>query len=86
MPIEPTSAKVGTLVRIEEGSYFCEKAMRYIPISFCKIGVIVNIYIYDPHSYPWEILGYKFLADVMIGQHRLRDIPDFKMFEAKNEK
>ena len=69
MPIEPTSAKVGTLVRIEEGSYFCEKAMRYVPISFCKIGVIVNIYIYDPHSYPWEILGYKFLADVMIGQH-----------------
>tara|TARA_R100000406_G_C3106602_1_gene123325 strand:+ start:1049 stop:1309 length:261 start_codon:yes stop_codon:yes gene_type:complete len=85
MIISPENVKVGTLVRLEEGSYFCENVQRYVPISHCQIGLVIFIFEYDESSYPWAVLGYKFLADVVIGTHRLRDVPDFKLYEVRRD-
>ena len=78
--------KIGTLVKIEEGSYFCQSAQRYVPISFCTIGMVIDVFYYDEQSYPWVALGYEYLADVIMGAHKLRDIPSFKIHEVNNEK
>ena len=83
MIINHNKVKIGTLVRLEEGSYFCENTQRYVPVSHCQIGLVIHIFTYDETSYPWAVLGYKFLADVVVGAHRLRDIPDFKLYEVK---
>lgn len=84
MSIEPTTIEIGALVKLEEGSYYCTVAKRYIPISFCQIGLVIEIFRYAPNSYPWTTLGYKYLADIVIGPHRLRDVPDFKIYEVKS--
>ena len=84
MIINHENIKIGSLVRLEEGSYFCQHAQRYVPISHCQIGIVIYIFKYDETSYPWSVLGYKFLSDVIVGTHRLRDVPDFKLFEVKS--
>jgi hypothetical protein len=84
MIINHEKIEIGTLVRLEEGSYFCENAQRYVPISHCQIGVVISIFNYDETSYPWAVLGYKFLSDIIIGPYRLRDVPDFKLYEVKS--
>tara|TARA_R110000824_G_scaffold286825_1_gene474937 strand:- start:401 stop:667 length:267 start_codon:yes stop_codon:yes gene_type:complete len=85
MPINPEKVEIGTLVRLEEGSYFCSKAQRYIFISSCKFGVVIEKYEYATGSYPMEVLGYKFLAEVIIGPHYLLDIPNFKLYGVQSE-
>lgn len=85
MIIDQEKIEIGSLVRLEEGSYYCELKQRYVPISHCQIGIVIHIFKYDETSYPWAVLGYKFLSDVMIGSHRLRDIPDFKLYEVKRD-
>ena len=84
MIINHKKIEIGSLVRLEEGSYYCERTKRYVPISHCQIGIVIHIFAYDETSYPWSVLGYKFLSDVMVGSHRLRDVPDFKLYEVKS--
>jgi len=84
MIIDHEKVKIGTLVRLEEGSYYCEVAQQYVPVSYCQIGLLIHIFRYEVSSYPWATLGYKFLADVVVGPHRLRDVPDFKLYEVKS--
>lgn len=86
MPTSHKKVEIGTLVKIEEGSYYCQNAQRYVPISFCTIGMVIDIFYYGEESYPWVTLGYEYLADVIMGPHKLRDIPSFKIYEVKNEK
>ena len=85
MIINHEKIEIGSLVRLEEGSYFCGNAQRYVPISHSRIGIVIHIFKYDETSYPWAVLGYKFLSDVIIGSHRLRDIPDFKLYEVRRD-
>jgi len=54
-------------------------AKQFVYVSPVKVGVVVHIFWYDDFTYPWKILGYKFLADIVIGSHKLRDVPDFKI-------
>ncbi len=48
--------------------------------------MVIDIFYYGEESYPWIALGYEYLADVIMGPHKLRDIPSFKIYEVKNEK
>jgi hypothetical protein len=84
MTIDHNKIEIGSLVKLEEGSYFCEYAQRYVPISHCQIGVVSSVFKYDETSYPWAVLGYKFLSDIIVGPHRLRDVPDFKLYEVRS--
>ena len=84
MIINHEKIEIGSLVRLEEGSYYCENAKRYVPISHCQIGIVIHIFKYDQSSYPWSILGYKFLSDIIVGPYRLRDVPDFKLYGVKS--
>ena len=84
MNIDHNKIEIGSLVKLEEGSYFCEHAQRYVPISHCQIGIVISIFKYDETSYPWAVLGYKFLSDVIVGPYRLRDVPDFKLYEVRS--
>ncbi len=86
MPTSQTKIKIGALVKLEEGSYYCMNAQRYVPISFCSIGMIIDIYYYQEGSYPWIALGYEYIADVILGPHKLRDIPNFKVHEVASGK
>lgn len=86
MPTNQKKVKVGVLVKLEEGSYYCMNAQRYVPISFCSIGMVIDVSYYEQGSYPWITLGYEYLADVILGPHKLRDIPSFKIYELSNEK
>ncbi len=84
MIINHEKVEIGSLVRLEEGSYFCENLQRYVPISHCQIGIVIHIFKYDQSSYPWAVLGYKFLSDVMVGPHKLSDVTDFKLYGVKS--
>lgn len=86
MPTSQKKVKIGTLVKIEEGSYYCQNAERYVSISFCTIGMVIDVFYYNSDSYPWVALGYEYLADVIMGPHKLRDIPNFKIYEVNIEK
>ena len=55
-------------------------------ISFCTIGMVIDVFYYNSDSYPWVGLGYEYLADVIMGPHKLRDIPNFKIYEVNSEK
>ena len=79
MPINIEKIKVGSLVTLHNGSYYCVASKRFVPISQNSIGVIIHIFWYDEFTYPWQALGYKFLADIVVGSHKLRDVPDFKI-------
>ena len=83
MTIDHKRLKLAPWSSLEEGSYYCENAKRYVPISHCQIGIVISIFKYDEESYPWAVLGYKFLSDIIIGPYRLRDVPDFKLYEVK---
>jgi hypothetical protein len=79
MPINPKKTEVGSLVKLEEGSYYCMNSKQFVYVSPKNVGVIVHIFWYDDFTYPWKVLGYKFLADIIIGSYKLRDVPDFKI-------
>ena len=70
---------------LERGSYYCVASKKFVPISKSSVGIIVHIFWYDEFTYPWSVLGYKFLADIVIGSYKLRDVPDFKVNEVSKE-
>jgi hypothetical protein len=79
MHIPHDEIKIGALVRLEEGSYYCERHKKFVTIGPEMIGVIVHIFKYDEITYPWKTLGYRYLADLVMGPHKLRDVPNFKI-------
>jgi len=81
MPINVEKIKIGSLVTLDKGSYYCVASKRFVPVLQNNVGVIVHIFWYDDFTYPWKALGYKFLADVIVGSYKLRDVPDFKINE-----
>ena len=85
MPINPESVKIGSLVRVQEGSYFSWEYQKYSHVSFASIGVVLQIFRYNENSYPFTILGYEFLAEVFIDGHRFIDVPNFKLYEVGDE-
>lgn len=85
MPINPKTVKTGSLVRVEEGSYFSWEYQQYIKVSFTSIGVVLAVFHYNENSYPFTILGYEFLAEVFIDGHRFIDVPNFKLYDVKDE-
>ena len=52
---------------------------KFVPICQNSVGIVIHIFWYDEFTYPWSVLGYKFLADIVVGSHKLRDVPDFKV-------
>jgi hypothetical protein len=85
MPTNQENFKIGALVTLDKGSYYCVNSKRFVPISHRSLGVVVHIFWYDESTYPWSVLGYKFLADVVIGCHKLRDVPNFKIREVSKK-
>tara|TARA_A100001011_G_scaffold175203_1_gene183821 strand:- start:1207 stop:1455 length:249 start_codon:yes stop_codon:yes gene_type:complete len=79
MHIPHDEVKVGDLARVEQGSYYCENSRGFVLIDSEQIGIIVHVFKYDEITYPWKTLGYKYLVDIIIGPHKLRDIPNFKI-------
>ena len=79
MPISHEKVNIGTLVKLEEGSYYCVNYRQFVYVSPVKVGIVVHLFWYDDLTYPWKILGYKFLADIIVGSYKLRDVPDFKI-------
>ena len=85
MPINQDKIKIGALVTLEGGSYYCVISKKFVSISKNSVGIIVHMFWYDEFTYPWSVLGYKFLADIVIGSHKLRDVPDFKVNEVTKQ-
>ena len=85
MPIDPEKVKVGSLVSLEGGSYYCMGTKKFVPICHNSVGVVIHVFWYDDFTYPWRVLGYKFLVDVVVGCHKLRDVPDFKVNEVTKQ-
>jgi hypothetical protein len=85
MPTDPTKINIGSLVSVEQGSYYCMNTRQFVEISSEAIGIVVHLYWYDQLTYPWKILGYKYLADIIIGQYKLRDVPNFKVNEVRGK-
>ena len=79
MHIPHDKIKVGVLVRIEGGAYFCERCKSFVTIGPELIGVVIDVFKYDEVTYPWKTLGYKYLVDLVIGPYKLRDVPNFKI-------